>query len=277
MKNKYLHPVSCPLCGKNEYKVLFPSTLTTQDFDLKLVTSGLKNTLDDYRKHSRIVKCRSCGLVYTNPMEDFPYLLQGYEGVVDREYLETEKFRKILSKQHLENIEEFTTKGKILDIGCFTGYFLELAKERGWDTYGIEPSHWAGKIAQKRNIKIIAEDIESSLLSKNFFDVITMWDVIEHLPNPIKTLQKCHKYLKKDGILAVGTPNIESFIAKVLRSNNPHLVRMHLILYSPKTLTKILEQTGFKSVRTYSYGRTFPVSYVLDISLSMSMSENHLL
>jgi transcription elongation factor Elf1 len=104
MKNKYLQKIACPLCGKNSYKILFASTLNEDDFDPEIIKLDLKNTLDDYKKHSRIVKCVSCGLVYTNPMENFSQLLKGYKDVVDKEYLNTEKNLKIISQQNLDKI-----------------------------------------------------------------------------------------------------------------------------------------------------------------------------
>lgn len=264
MKSSKLIKINCPLCGKDLYSILFPSTLKKGDFDPQIIKEDLKNTLGNYKKHSRIVKCKSCGLVYTNPMENVSKLSEGYEEVVDDEYLQTEKYRKILSLEHLKNIEKFKKKGKILDVGCFAGYFLELAIERGWKAYGIEPSLWANKIAKKRGINIISDSIEKASLKDNCYDAITLWDVIEHLPNPKQVLKKCYASLSNGGIMALGTPNMESLISKILGSNNPYILRMHLVFYSPETLGRMLDEVGFKTVKIYSYGRTFPVSYILD-------------
>ncbi len=264
MKRKKLFTVNCHLCGKNSYKVLIQSTLLDSDFSHDIIKSELKNTLADYKKHSRIVKCNYCGLVYTNPMENPLSLIEGYEDVIDEEYLLTEKYRKILLTQHLQNIEMFKKNGKILDIGCFAGYFLELAKERKWEAYGIEPSKWARELAKKRKVKIISKSIENAKLPKDYYDAITMWDVIEHLPNPKEVLHKCYESLNKEGIIALGTPNIECLVAKIMGSNYPYILRMHHVLYSPKTLNTLLEQIGFRALKVYSYGRTFPISYIMD-------------
>jgi len=261
---KYLKSVNCLNCRKNEFKILFPSTLTPKDFNPKIIQEDLKNTLGNYKKHSRIVKCKNCGLVYTNPMEDIPKLMKGYKDVVDDEYLATEKYRKVLSSKHLEKMQKYTKKGKILDIGCFAGYFLELARKEGWEGYGIEPSVWASDIAKKRKVKIISKNIENAKLQRNFYDAITMWDVIEHLADPKKIIAKSYKSLKKGGIIAMGTPNIDSLVAKILRNNNPYILRMHLTFFSPKTLGEMMQEEGFEIVKVYSYGRIFPVSYILD-------------
>lgn len=256
--------IKCPLCNSSASVLLYPSTLAKDDFNFQKIKDNLKNTLDDYHKHAQIVRCGSCSLVYTNPMEDMKTILKGYGEVVDEGYLTTEKYRKLLSLKHLSAVEKVKKKGKILDIGCFAGFFLELAKEKGWEAYGIEPSAWAANIAKKRGITIAGKDIDTAKLQPEFFDVVTMWDVIEHLPNPQEVIKIIHKTLKKDGIVAFGTPNIESVFAKILKGNYPYLIRMHIILYSPKTLKKLFEENGFKVIHTSTYGRTYPVGYIFD-------------
>ena len=147
---------------------------------------------------------------------------------------------------------------------CFVGFFLELAKERGWKTAGIEPSRWAKKIAEKKGIKIIGNNIEKTKIPANTFDVITLWDVIEHLSDPQKVVKIIHKSLKKDGIVAIGTPNIDSIFAKLLKENYPYLIRMHIVLFSPRTLRKLLEENGFSVIKTSTYGRLYPLRYVVE-------------
>ncbi len=256
--------ISCPLCKRNNYRVLYSSTLTKDDFDVTVLKNHLKNTLDDYTKHGQIVRCKNCSLVYTNPIEDLSYILEGYKEVVDQEYLKTEKFRKLLLLDHLNTVEKFKKREKILDVGCFAGFFLELAKERGWKTFGIEPSTWASTIAKKKGAEILGIDIETTKLPSNFFDAVTLWDVIEHLAHPNNVIKILHRSLKKGGVVALATPNIDSLLAKILGSRYPFLIRMHLILYSPKTLRRLLETHGFQVIYTGSYSRVFPIYYILD-------------
>lgn len=256
--------IACPCCDSKSYKIVFRSTLTKNDFQFKIIKNNLKNTLDDYTKHGQIVRCLSCSLVYANPQENVSKLLSGYEAVEDPEYIRTEKFRMITLREHLKRIELFKQKGKLLDIGCFAGYFLSLAKKNGWNIYGIEPSIWARKIALQKGIFMIGKNIETVRLRKDFFDAVTLLDVIEHLSNPNKIIEKVYTCLKHGGIIALGTPNIESLFAKILGAKCPFLIRMHLIFFSPKTLRKLLEKNGFRVVSVSYYGRIFPISYILD-------------
>lgn len=262
--------INCPLCKSNKFKIIYKSTLRKKDSDLDIIRENLKNSLGDYTKHSQIVKCKNCSLIYVNPRENINNFLSEYKNVVDHEYNETEKFRKVLLNNHLKELEKLKKRGDILDIGCFTGIFLELAKNSGWIAYGIEPSTWATKIAQKKGIKIIGKTIETTKLPKSKYDVITLFDVIEHLSDPNSSLQQLYYALKDDGIIVIGTPNIESFISKILGStHNPHLIRMHLVLFGKKTIQKILENNEFKIINFSTYGRIIPLYYFFKV-LSIS-------
>lgn len=255
--------IACPLCKSKDFKILYASTFTPKDFSQKAMVKHLKNSLDNYTKHGQIVKCRNCSLVYTNPMEDLKKIESAYEDVEDKEYLQTEKFRKILLSQHLNLVERFSKIGKILDVGAFAGYFLELAKEHGWEGVGVEPSQWATKEAKKRGVTIVGKTLNDVKTSKAY-DAIVLWDVIEHLPNPKKSMEQIKKIIKKNGIIVMSTPNIDSMFARVTGSRCPFFIRMHFILYSPKTLRKLFEDNGFKVIYCGNYSRTFPVWYILD-------------
>lgn len=263
-KNHFLKKIPCPLCNSRLFKTLYKSTLIDKDFDQDIIKNNLKNTLDDYTKHAQIVRCKKCSLVYTNPPEDLESLMKGYADVEDTEYLQTEKYRKILLSEHLDEIETWQSPGKILDVGCFAGFFLSIAQKRGWESYGIEPSSWAVRIAKRDGAKIIGGDILKTKLKSNFFDAVVLWDVIEHLPNPKKVIRIIYKSLKPNGIVVLGTPNIDSLFAKVLGPRCPFLIRMHIILFSPRTLEVLLKDAGFQVIKTKNYGRVFPLLYILD-------------
>lgn len=256
--------IPCPLCGDSEFKILYKSTLTKKDFDRRAIQNNLKNSLDDYTKHGQIVRCNNCSVVYTNPVENISTLLIGYEDVIDHEYLETERYRKQLLKEHLSKINKWSKKGRLLDVGCFAGYFLKLADEDGWIPYGIEPSRWAVNYAKENGALILGSSLYSTKLASDKFNAVTLWDVIEHLDTPHAALKIIHRSLKKGGIIALGTPNIDSMFSRFLGENCPFLIRMHLILYSPKTLRLLLEKNGFSVMSCTSYGRIFPLSYLLD-------------
>lgn len=103
------------------------------------------------------------------------------------------------------------TKGRILDIGAGTGDFLSTAKQNGWQTIGVEPSDKAKAIALKKGVSFVEQTSE---LENNSFDVITMWHVLEHVPNLDTQIKELKRLLKPDGTLIIAVPNFNSFDAK---------------------------------------------------------------
>lgn len=249
--------VKCNLCNNNSTKKLFK----INGFD--------------------IVKCSKCGLVYTNPRlgekeavevykKDYynnPGFLKkgtyfGYKNYLNEKKEITETFKK-----RLKVIESYKSKGRILDIGCALGFFLELAKSHGWETYGTEVSDSAYMHVKKnKGIKAFHGDLKKARFKNKFFDVVTMFDVIEHLTNPKGYLKEAKRILKKGGLLVINTPNSGSLAAKVLGKNwlEYKRVREHNYFFSHKTLEKMLKQEGFKVLRIESAGKIFSLGSIVE-------------
>ena len=102
-------------------------------------------------------------------------------------------------------------KGSVLDIGAGTGDFLSVVKENGWNTIGVEPSEKAKAIAKRKGVSFVEETSE---LENNSFDVITMWHVLEHVPNLDNQIKELKRLLKPNGSLIIAVPNFKSFDAK---------------------------------------------------------------
>jgi len=148
-------------------------------------------------------------------------------------------------------------KGKrILDIGCSFGFFLDSARELGWETYGVEISKYASDFARnKLHLNVTTGTINDVSYSDNFFDVITMWDVIEHLGDPVSSLKKIRNLLKPNGILALATPNIQSPLARLTKEKWEQIKpAYHLYYFSPRTLTKLLEESQLLLVKLSTQG-----------------------
>jgi len=252
----------CPLCSSTKKKILFKSTLQSKDRNEDVIKNDLKNTLTGIKKHARLVQCLKCKVVYTNPRENLQDFMSGYESVEDPDYLRTKKYRMSLISKHVNKIKGHIKKGDLLDVGCFCGFFLDLASKKGFNVAGIEPSRWASEIVIKMGYPIYGSTLDD--ISNKKFDVITMWDVIEHLPDPLGEILKVRKNLKKNGIIAVSTPDIENFLVKLLGDRHPFFVRMHITLFTPKNLNLLLTIAGFEILETYFYKREYPISYYLE-------------
>ena len=223
-----------------------------------------------------IVKCKNCNLVYVNPRLKFSqleeiynktyfrnlpfknpkYKLYGYET-----YLLEKKEIVDTFKKRLNVIEKYKKPGKLLDVGCAFGFFLELASKRGWEAQGTELSKDAVDYTKKNKQQVFNGTLENADYKKESFDVITMFDVIEHVPDPKKTIMQIRGLLKPKGIIAVTTPNIGSLPAKILgrRWEEIKRVREHIYFFSDKTFKRLLESTGFSVLKTESAGRYFSV------------------
>ncbi len=137
--------------------------------------------------------------------------------------------------------------GVLLDVGCGTGRFLEKMGAYGWKAQGIDTSPTAIEKAKEKGLDVTLGDLlESRRYDAASFDVITMWDVLEHLPSPLEALRRIHALLKSNGRLVVATPNIDSLPARILKENwFPLEIPRHLALYSPRTITSLLGKAGF--------------------------------
>ena len=256
--------VACNLCGSKDSKVLYPSTI------LEGSTAGdvehFRCTSSGYGKHHTIVKCRNCGLVYTNPHRKASAILHNYEEVVDQLYLEEREGRVLTFRRNLRPLEELMPPDpgrRLLDVGCHIGVFLEIAQERGWEAWGVELSRWAAGEARSRGLRVIEGTLENAHLAGQSFDVITMWDVIEHLTDPLRELRESHRLLKKGGLICIHTMNIESPLARLMGSRWPWLMEMHLYYFSPRTLGKMLRRAGFTVVKIVNQGRFLRLGYLV--------------
>ncbi len=255
--------VACNLCGSTDSKVLYPSTLSN-DLDRGNV-ERFRCTSAGYGKHNTIVKCQNCGLVYVNPHRETSAILHDYEEVVDELYLEEREGRVLTFRRNLRPLEELMPPDKgrrLLDVGCHIGVFLEIAQERGWEAWGVEPSRWAVREARSRGLRVIEGTLDDLHVADEFFDVITMWDVIEHLPDPLRALRKSYRLLKKGGIICIHTINIESPLAKLMGHRWPWLMEMHLYYFSPRTLAAMLGKAGFTVVKMMNQGRFLRLGYL---------------
>ena len=234
----HLELISCPLCAAKEFKTLV-----------------VEQTIP-------IVRCQGCSLVFANPRPDREGLQKFYDGYFPPESAELwqKQMAEIFRKEGLERIQGFQQKGilklpqhpKLLDIGCGMGFFLKLMQEAGWEVEGVEPAPEAARHAQtKLGLKVFEGTIESARLSRDY-DVVTLWYVLEHVPNPHEILQKASEVLKPGGLVIIRVPNQNIPIDQILNvlglqkfflMNPPR----HLFDYSPKTLSALLEQKGLKT------------------------------
>jgi 2-polyprenyl-3-methyl-5-hydroxy-6-metoxy-1,4-benzoquinol methylase len=253
--------IPCNLCGARDATLLYPSTLTSAS----LRADDFRCTSSTYGVHPPIVRCNVCGLVYANPRWDSSLVNESYSVVEDPTYVEEREGRVLTFSRNLAPFENLLAPNsptrRLLDVGCHIGVMIELAQARGWEAWGVEPSLWAAEQARARGLHVVTGTLATAPIPENYFDVVTMWDVIEHLTDPAAEIRHVHRVLKPGGVFAIHTIDIESTFARVMGARWPWLMEMHLYYFSPRTLSKMLAQNGFRLIRSSAQGRYLHLGY----------------
>lgn len=257
--------VPCNLCNADDARVRFPSTLPPNPSLADW--TAYRCTYSGYGVHPTIVQCRRCGLVYANPRWNGAAILETYEAVEDPLYIEERAGRVLTFEHHLRPLERITgpPNGRaLLDVGAYTGVFVEIAADHGWEAWGVEPSRWAVEEARKRGLRMIQGTLATVGLPDGSFDVVTMWDVIEHLTDPLQELRRANRLLKPGGLLVVHTIDIGSPFARLMGTRWPWLMEMHLYYFDRRTLRLMLEKAGFSILRIQAQGRYLRLGYLMN-------------
>jgi len=241
-----METISCPLCNAHPYRPLWS------------------------RGEAQYVRCSECTLVYENPrlteteLRDF-YSAESY--FINRDGgKNTPGYQNYFQQcspgllQEYFSILEFHAGQqpsiRFLDIGCGPGGLVAEAKRHGWNASGLEISRWALEKGRAEGLDIIEGTLQDARFAEAEFDMISMFDVLEHLPHPREAMSEVARVLKPNGTLVIETPNVEGFFVRNLYGAASDMVkpRAHICLYSPKTARRLLKEAGLAEVRL----RLFP-------------------
>jgi SAM-dependent methyltransferase len=211
--------------------------------------------------------CQDCGLVSIHPHPSANDLAESYHSYLPERPEEIRQWETmmrpiVVTSAKLIEMEVANKPGSLLDIGSGYGFFLEEMKRRGWRVDGVELSETGRKYTKRRmDVSVHPYPIESLCLPKNHYDVVTLFYVIEHLPDPVSTLREASRILKPDGLLLLRWPHstpivkmLGSFAGRLDLFHTPY----HLYDFSPKTVAMLLVASSFKHVRTVIGGHTLP-------------------
>lgn len=251
--------VQCNLCGSSRYYLMYRQPKTAKK---RAVSATYTISEGELEQPDKIVRCMTCGLVFAIPEGRVKEITQDYVDMEDPEYLKEEKGRRAQAAIVLKKIAKFKKSGKLLDIGCGPGFFLDEAKRRGWEVQGADLSRWSREYAKEHfNIEVHQGPLTAARIPHRAFDVIVMNDVIEHIEDPKAVLKEIRRILKNDGVIYISTPDIQSFLSRLLRAKWWGINKYHLFYFSKKTIEKLFEEVGFKPLRYSSYPRIFSLSY----------------
>ncbi len=228
------------------------------------------------KNNYNLYKCADCALVFVwpvppnlNKIYNEEYFFKKQEksdnGFGYADYDKDKEPMKEIFISYLKQLEKLTADRKIFDVGAATGYFLDLAKSRGWETAGIEISSYAAEIARNRGHEIF-EGLLPNLKIEKKFGSVTMWDVLEHLAEPKKYLEAINAILQKDGLLAINTIDKESWWAMFWGKRWHSIIPPeHLFYYSRKNLEILLKKSGFEILKIRKIGKKFSLAYIFKI------------
>ena len=195
---------------------------------------------------AHLTKCLNCGLVFSKKIPSDSELIDHYNGYSRDDYLSPITIKRY--NELLDEFEKFKKTKKILDVGCGIGYFLCEAKKRGWKVYGTEFTDEAIDICEKKGINMFKGKLYSDSHLLESYDVITSFEVIEHINNPQEEIESIYSLIRKGGLVYVTTPNFNSINRLFLRSKyNVIGYPEHLTYYTSKTLSKLFLKNNFKS------------------------------
>jgi 2-polyprenyl-3-methyl-5-hydroxy-6-metoxy-1,4-benzoquinol methylase len=256
-----LESVPCSLCGSWDAQEVYPAAERRNGHGTGSELYACTSTA--FGMCGPIVKCRRCGLVYQNPIPSAGEIIDAYDGVVDERYVEERSGRIETFGRDLAAVERHERGGKLLDVGCHLGMFLEVARERGWDVTGVEPSAWSVEQARGAGLDVRHGTLETVHFPDESFDVVTMWDVVEHLPDPAAELRRMHRVLRPDGLLALSTMNVDALFPRLAGRRWPWYMQMHLVYFSRRTLHNMLTKAGYRVVDVTSHRRVVRLSYLV--------------
>jgi len=223
-----------------------------------------------------LVRCSQCGLVYQAPRPDasemkmhYPsdYEPYSFQDVLKSNSYLASRFRQYGINKRCRFITDYKNKGRLLEIGCGTGEFLNsMANKPGWEAYGLEVNPDISEAArQKYNLNIKSGTLEQANYQTSFFDAIALWDVLEHLHDPMGALQEIYRILKPDGLLVIRVPNLDSWDANIFGKYWVGLdAPRHLYVFDINTLSEILRQSGFQ-IKKMSCEFGSQASFILSI------------
>lgn len=238
VNKEHLEEILCPLCSSNRKS--HEELMTKQGF--------------------HFVRCNECDLIFVNPRIRQEIIKKSYESdsMANEAWVdvllspaETQFQTKDFSRL-LDLLTSFQSSGRLLDVGCSIGRFLDLARKRGFETIGLELSQKARRYAQETlELEVLDKTLEEIHFPEASFDVVIASGVLEHVVDPVQFLREVNRVLKIGGIILVGVPNVYSLAAMMMREITRTFTGMnHLTYFSEATLAETLRKTGYDIVHT---------------------------
>ncbi|OHD63074.1 MAG: hypothetical protein A2176_08190 [Spirochaetes bacterium RBG_13_51_14] len=236
----------CPLCGSRHIRHRYHIIRYAPSFDID--------------------RCSACGFMFMNPRFTGNVIKQlygegYYSGTSEYSYhdeRQTETYSRQVWDRRIDVIRRSVASGNLLDVGSSFGGFLKAAS-RYYVPHGIEMSAYAGEYSQQTfGDRVHVGTLEDHPFGCGYFSVITMIELLEHLPDPVVALKECHRLLRDNGLLLIQTANMDGIQARILGGSYAYFMPGHLSYFTKKNLTMALALCGYRTIKVF-----YPVEFGL--------------
>ena len=258
--------ISCPLCGQAGFDVVKPAKYAegVAENDLRQAYSASSS----HQLLDQVVRCRSCSLHYVNPRPSLDLIIESYSAAEDETFVAQNEGRIRGFKKTLREI--LKRKGmpdgsglRFLDIGCAGGASLVAAKSLGFQPVGVEPSRWMAEYGRRTyGVEIHDGILKQGMFPPASFDFITMWDVLEHVPDPGALLRLVNELLTPKGTFVMSYPDFRGIVSRLLGDRWPFWLSVHLLYYDRKTISRQLAVCGFQADALMPYWPVLELGYI---------------
>jgi SAM-dependent methyltransferase len=211
-----------------------------------------------------IARCARCGHMQLDPMPSVAMLAEAYADAASDDYVHEEVGQRATARAALERIELHAPPGRLLDLGCWVGFLMAEARDRGWDPLGIEPSRFAASYARERlSLDVINGELFEADLPAGTFDAVVLGDVIEHLTDPRAALERIRALLVPGGVVSLALPDAGSRVARVLGRRWWSVIPTHVQYFTRNSIDLVLRWAGFQTLEITTAPKAFTVGYYL--------------
>lgn len=259
-----LRPTRCAICATtNASTEVYPANLDAEAFTPAVFSA---RRLPD-RMHYRIVQCNTCGLLRSDPVLDSATMNELYRASTFDYGEELDGLRVTYGAALDAAAARAGGRRSMLDIGCGSGFVLEVARDRGFtDPRGVEPSADAIAKADPSVRGAIVEDVmRAGLFEPETFDVVTLFQVLDHLPDPVGLLKACLEAMRPGGVILAFNHNAAAWSARLLKERSPIVDVEHTYLYTPDTMRRLFSAAGFDVLSVDSVRNTYSIPYLLHL------------
>jgi len=259
-----LREIPCAVCkASGNFTILYPKNFQPDSFTREIFSARRKPD----RVHYQIVRCRRCGLVYSNPILAAENIHELYHQSHFTYQDKIEDLNRTYGSYLQRTLPYAGGRERLLEIGCGNGFFLAHAKTLGVaNVYGVEPSTEAVAQAEPELRPRITQSVfQTGLFPSGHFNLICAFQVLDHVVDPNRFLRLCYDYLKPGGAMLCICHNISAMMAKLLGEKCPMIDIEHIYLFNRQTLPRIYQQNGFRLASVFAVKNTYPLSYWLSL------------